>query len=100
MRKQQNRYILGLRLLSRSQIARGVKPAMESKRDKSEFHADNFVHAHENIVCKTCKFRFIEIANKMADRPDADCCEKIPYPKSKPDSIYFNGAPCKRYVKG
>jgi hypothetical protein len=74
--------------------------AMESKRDKSEFHSGNFRHAHKDIACKTCALKATEVNGIKLNRADTSSCQKYRYPKSKPQAVIFNGAPCEHYIKG
>jgi len=56
-------------------------------------------HASDKIVCKTCIFRYIEIAGEKVERPDASSCEVYVYPDMKPDTVYFEGKECEYYDK-
>jgi hypothetical protein len=53
----------------------------------------------DNIICKTCMFRFIESGGEKVEAPDASICEIYEYPDSKPGEVYFNGEDCEYYEK-
>lgn len=53
------------------------------------------IGAHVDIVCKTCKYKNTSrFGNPHYSQ--ADCRF---YPIDKPDDIYFDGKPCRYYVK-
>jgi hypothetical protein len=66
-------------------MAEGKRPRWESEGWATQGVTDN-------IVCKTCMFRFIENGGEKVEAPDAGCCEIYEYPDSKPHEVYFDGA--------
>lgn len=55
-------------------------------RDK-ELWQERFTPFGEGVTCRGCIF-----SNKA---PDKCSCEVYPYPKTKPDSVFLDGEPCK-----
>lgn len=52
-----------------------------------------FTAMHEDIVCKTCKFR---LTGRFRNDYQDSTCSKYPY--NKPGSVYFKGLKCPEYV--
>jgi hypothetical protein len=71
----------------------------EEKRPRWENETWGTQGVSENIVCKTCMFRFVEVEGKQEEMPDASTCEMYEYPDSKPKEVYFNGGECEYYEK-
>jgi hypothetical protein len=72
---------------------------MAEKRPRWENEEWAAQHVTDQIVCKTCMFRFIENGGKQVEVPDAGCCEIYEYPDSKPNAVYFDGEECEFYEK-
>ena len=71
----------------------------EGKRPRWESEMWNTQGVSDNIVCKTCIFRFVEVKGQQEEMPDASTCEMYEYPDSKPNEVYFDGAECDYYEK-
>jgi hypothetical protein len=71
----------------------------EEKRPRWEGEMMGGRHVSENIVCKTCMFRFIEVGGRKVDIPSGSACEIFEYPDDKPHDVYFDGAECEFYEK-
>lgn len=60
-----------------------------------------FGGARNPVYCRTCKFAHGK--NVFEDAPEKSNCLKYPYKdgnsEMKPDSVYFDGKPCKHYEK-
>jgi hypothetical protein len=70
---------------------------IEKKRPRWESELWATQGVSENIVCKTCMFRIIEVNGKKVDIPTGSCCEIYEYPDGKPHEVYFDGAECEFY---
>jgi hypothetical protein len=71
----------------------------DAKRPRWESEIWKTQGVSENIVCKTCMFRFVEIDGNQEERPNASICEIFEYPESKPHEVYFDGVECEFYEK-
>jgi hypothetical protein len=70
---------------------------MTEKRPRWESEMMGGKHAARDIVCKSCLLRSYEANGKKADKPEASICQIYEYPESKPNAVYFDGAPCEYY---
>ncbi len=71
---------------------------MSGKRPRWESGAWS-THGAKAGACETCLFRACKIDDDQLDRADTGCCEIFEYPESKPNDVYFDGAPCEFYEK-
>lgn len=71
----------------------GKRPRWESEMFSPEGGANA-------VACETCQFR-ATVANDggLLDRASTGTCEIYEYPESKPNDVYFDGAPCEFYEK-
>ncbi len=71
----------------------------EESRPRWESEMMGGKHVTDNIVCKTCLFRFVKSGEGQVESPEASHCEIYEYPDSKPGEVYFDGEGCEFYEK-
>ena len=64
----------------------------QTKRDK-ELGQERFNSFGEGKTCEGCIFS--KGSTPFDDAPDKCSCAVYQYPKTKPDSVFLEGAPCK-----